>query len=328
MIRFAASLLLTGALLFSGAGASEEGIVLNLHSQAVVSGTNYTLGEVASVMTGSNTRPELEKIPLGLSPRLGYSETVTRAQIVKFIESHYPELRGRIAWRGSRAVAVRGRGMRYDKQNLIAAAHDFLYAHLAPGFERLELTPVGKLDDLYYPAGALVVVQRVNAAGRLKRICVWLDASVDGAHYRTIPVWFGVRAYKTVWVAKTDLAARQRLTPQDVVAEQRDIAGIPGAILAGFEPVQSVWVKRPAMAGSVLLAENVEEIPPVRRAQAVRVKVISGKVELETRGVALQDGKIGQRVQIARQDNAETFFARVQGEGTVLIDGRTCDVCN
>jgi len=323
MTRFISALTLVFASLFLTASAHEEVIVLKLHSQASVLATSYTLGEVASVMADSDLKSELEKMPLGIAPRLGYAEVMSRAQILKFIESHRPELRGRIGWQGSKSVTVRSRGVQFDKQNIIAAAHDFLYARLAPEFERVELTPVGKIEDLYHAAGALAVVPRINDAERLnRRMCVWLDVAIDGEHYRSMPVWFAVRAYKTVWIAKNDLPVRHLLTVSDFAAEQRDIAGISGAVFVGSSDLHSAWLKRPIMAGAVFLRENVEEIPPVRRAQNVRVKVISGKVELETRGIALQDGKIGQRVQIARHDNAKTYFAQVQGEGMVLIDER------
>jgi len=321
MSRFISLSALIFASLLLPASANEEVVVLKLRAQAGVSATNYTLGEVAAVMANSDLKSELEKMPLGIAPRLGYPEAVSRARILKFIESRHPELRGRIGWQGGKSVTVRSIGVQFDRQNIIAAARDFLYARLTPEFEPVEVTPVGKIDDLYHPAGAFAVVPRINDAERLnKRMCVWLDVAINGEHYRSIPVWFAVSAYKTVWVAKNDLPVRHVITADDFAAEQRDIAGISAAVFS--DDLNSVWLKKPMTAGAVFLTENVEQIPPVRRAQDVRVKVISGKVELETRGIALQDGKIGQRVQIARHDNAKIYFAQVQGEGMVLVDGR------
>lgn len=323
-----AALVMCALLISLPVHAQVGAITVRLHAQAHLAKAQYTLGDVAQISGGAESPDSIHStdvaalaaITLGVAPRMGQAQAVQRTEIARVIERHRPDLRGRIRWDGAQAVTLRSQGLRYDGRELLAAARGFLQERLAPDFERVELTPVGKIEDLYYPQGELSVTARLGQAALHKRMCVWLNLSVDGRPYRSVPVWFAVQAYRPAWVAKSALAGQQAVSAQDVVQETREVAAFADAI-----PAAQGWtgmrLKRPLAAGEVLRQRDLEPVPAVIRAQDVRVRVAAGAVAVETQGKALADGHIGDRIKIASPRN-EAYFGRVVGEGLVLIEGK------
>lgn len=295
-------------------------ITVHVQTHANISKIHYTLGDVAKIV-GDEDLTALAGLILGIAPRMGHAQVVQRTDIARLIERNRPELRDRIRWAGAQAVTVRGEGSRYDGRRLQAAAMAYLQARLAPDFARIELTPVGRLDDLVHPFGALSITPRLCQVALSKRMCVWLDVRIDGRPYRSLPVWVAVQAYNPVWVVKRALEAQQVVNPEDVMQEVREIAGITDAL-----PTNRRWdawrLRRPVAVGEVLRERDLQRVPAVSRAQDVRVRVAAGAVAVETQGTALADGRIGDRVKIVSPKNQMTYFGRVVEQGVVLVEGK------
>jgi flagella basal body P-ring formation protein FlgA len=69
----------------------------------------------------------------------------------------------------------------------------------------------------------------------------------------------------------------------------------------------------------VLDQSSVGVEPDVVAQQGVRITARSGAVVVEARGLALQNGRMGQRVQVINLASGDTLAARVTGARTVEI---------
>jgi len=320
-------LMLATLALVPGMASAAPEITIHLKETVLAGDVRYTLRDISEVTTADlKIKRELERIEIGLSPRIGYTGLVTRAEVSKRLEIQMPTVRGHIVWSGSDVIRVRGVGREIQAEKLVAQAGEYLATQLRQllgDVGRIEIEKVGTVDELNVPTGTVSVVTRTAANQQLKqRMCVWLDVQVNGQVYRTIPVWFGVRAYRPVLVARQSIDVRSTVRAEDFIVEDRDVAGVSGKVARVSEDFRDLWTRRPIMIGEVVTSDSLEERPLVQSGRNVRVTIVSGPVRIDTSGVAQMDAKLGDDVTIRNMASKETFTARVVQENTVEVNGR------
>ena len=149
---------------------------------------------------------------------------------------------------------------------------------------------------------------------------VWLDITIDGRGWRSLPVWFDVKALQHVWVARTGLRAGAALQAEDVQAAWLDAATLAALPLPAEAPLDGLRLRRAVDAGAALTAAAVEPRPAVQRDRPVEVRVEVGAVRLQTAGIALGDARLGEMVKV--RTGKEPFTAVVVAEGAVRVDTR------
>lgn len=292
-----------------------------LRKEVSVADGPVTLGDVADVKGGASPVRQLEAIRLGVAPRMGESITMKRASIEQAIRAAVAGREQAIEVAGQ-AVTVRGKGVRFERERLIAVAEAHLRQALAAEQVRLELAPVGIIEDLYHPGGQVEVKSGTRGKIRMAaRVPVWLDVVVDGKWRKTLPVWFAVHAYKPVLVARRSLPARTMVSADDLVAEERDVARLAGKPAATGALARDGWLRRAVVQGAVLTEGDITAVPAVKRKESVKVTVARGPIRVETIGVAAADGHVGDIIPVEKINGAKGYLARVTADGAVQVDG-------
>jgi flagella basal body P-ring formation protein FlgA len=324
MSRYGLACLIGMALASSGAPCLAETASVRLKQQAELSTATYALGDISEIASAdARLERRLAATPVGKTPRIGYAETVQRRTIADLIERGDPQLRAAIRWEGAEAVTVRGRGQKVSVDALLRAAVGALYAAVGNAVPHLEVDLLSNLENIHVPAGALRITPRIQPHPALsKRMCVWLDLQVDGKDYRTVPVWFAVKAFQPALVARVPLRAGDAPRLQDFATETLDVTTFGSAPLARDAPLDAVRLRKPLDAGMPLLAAHVEERPPVARNQPVEVRVTLGSIQIEIAGVALSDARLGEVVKVRNPASNDSFPATVIADGKVLIQAR------
>lgn len=206
------------------------------------------------------------------------------------------------------------------EQRLLDAAAAALFAAQGGG---LEARPVGPIDALAAPAGAIALQARVPEGTTLaRRMVVNVDVVVDARHWRTLPVWFAVQAWRPVWVARAPLIPGQSAGAESFYAERREVTAFASPPLLADRPLDGLRLRSAMTAGAVLTAAQVEPRPAVARNQSVDVRVNAGPVELQTVGMALGDARIGELVRVLNPMSNESYAARVVANGLVVAGDR------
>lgn len=314
--------LLLAACLLLPAAAGATGVPdpaclrLELLAEATVPGTVYRLGDVArSAGQGCAASEALE---LGRTPRPGYWAHVTRQQIAARLEREWPGARRALHWRGADTVRVAPLGEAVAGARVARVAEAALRSELVARYARVEIAPVDAPDELLVPAGR-VVLRAADLAGVTpsRRLAVWVDVEVDGRHYRSVPVWFGVSAWSRALAVVRDLESHHVLEPGDLGETVVDVAvlGHPPVVDPALATGQRL--RRPLAEGDVLLAAHVEPAPMVQRGTLVDVFARSGHVVLRAKGQAQSDGDLDQRILVTNPKNGERYAAIVVGQGQV-----------
>lgn len=295
-------------------------IVIALRDQVQISAAHIQLGDVAEIRGANEAqRVQLATMKIGPAPRLGTGRVVQQKEISRFLQ-HYASKEWFIV-EGSETRVTRPVAM-YSGAQFADAARNQLLAHLTrarPDFSKIEVTVVSTPESLPAPAGpARIVVRQIQGDGLGKRVSVWVDLEVNGAVYRSVPVWLSVSAYRPVVVAQRGYAFREPLTTAGFVVEEREIAGVRGALLDA-SAVANARSRRTIAAGAIVVAADVEPAPSVLAEQEVDVRVVSGSVAIDTRAIAEQEGSLGDIIRVRNPASTATYMARVVGSGKTQV---------
>jgi flagella basal body P-ring formation protein FlgA len=322
MVRVARVLAVVIAVPTLGTAHAAADITLVLRERVVVERDHVSLGDVAEVRTeDAELKRILSAVELG-GASIHSARLYSRTAMTTLLKPHVDV--ALIFWDGAHRVSVNRKSDTLGGDVLVSTAREYLSRTLRerdPSLTRLEID-AEVLEAVRVPTGSVTVTPKsVQGTTRSKRMCVWLDIEVNGEVHKHMPVWMNVSAYKQVHVTARALAAREAVVGADFTLEERDVSGFIGDTLP-TPSVAGLRVRRALPAGTVARTGDFEAQPAVARNQEVDVRVTIGSIQLETKAVAEQDGKIGDWIKLRNPSSNESFVARIVQAGLVWVSGR------
>ncbi|RKP48412.1 flagellar basal body P-ring formation chaperone FlgA [Trinickia fusca] len=312
--------------------AASTRIAIALTGEAQVRRAQVTLGDIAHVEAGdAATRASLEALPLGSAPLAGETAELTRATLARWIALRLGIAPADIVWRGAQASRISVAARTVTGELVARQASETLRAWLARDGARIDLNVAQTPHDLTVPVGTLELKPRrlsdtaSDAALLARHMSVWVDVWVDGRFVRTVPVSFDVSVTAPAYVATEPLKAGQTLDGSAV--EVRDVQW-SGRSAPPMRPsdndeahtsMAALRLRRPLETGDVLTARTVETTPLVARGDWAMLSESHAGVRLESRAEVLEDGRLGDRVQVRLRHAKSAITARVTGAGTVEV---------
>lgn len=150
-----------------------------------------------------------------------------------------------------------------------------------------------------------------------RRMVVWVDVRQAGVTLHSVMVPVSVQAVMPGWLASHDLPSGTRLTSSMLRQADVDVAGNGQAAWHG-EP-EGLVLRTPLMAGHYLVNGQAAAPYAVERGERVTLAHTLGAVEVVASALALQDGEVGQHVQV-RADGAQgPVLGKVVAPGRVEL---------
>ena len=212
-----------------------------------------------------------------------------------------------------------------DSSGIVAARAELLHRLRAsrPDLDRIDLTVIRPADSHSASAGRSVIpANAVQSEVLARRMCVWVQRRRAGHTAGSVPIWFSVRAFRSVLVTQRSRNARDSLVADDVAVEERDVASFSDIPLALDADLARIRLRRSVSTGHVLLKSDLEETPPILQGQEVVVEVKQGSVAIETRALALREARLGELVMLQNETSHETYTAQVVGAGRAEVVDR------
>ena len=230
---------------------------------------------------------------------------------------------------------------RSDEQNVlppqaesptVTAARARLLDHLhrmRPDIQRFELTAIGHLrahptvgQDSTTARALAVSANAVHGDALSPRTCVWVAVGHGAKPAGSVPVWFGVKAFRSVLVSQRNRGARDVVDASDFTVEERDVAPLGGVPLEIDSNLTQMRARRVISSGHILLKGDVEPMPQILRGQEVTVEVKYRSVDIETSAVAMREGRLGESVTLQNPGSHMVYAARVVGQGRAVVIDR------
>jgi len=295
-------------------------VTIELRAEVEAAQRQVRLGDVAYLRTTDlGTMQRLLALPLGEAPRAGSEAVLDRELLARWIRLRAgiaPEL---LLWEGAQRAVVRTPVQAVTPERIEGAARAVLEQWLSSRAVRFSVEAAGLRDSISLPPGrAELKVRPLPAGGQpASRMVVWVDAWVDGAFIRTVPVSFAVEAYGDAWVTVAPAPAGAALARPLLEQRQVSITDRRAAPLAAAADPAALQATRTLRAGDALTTQNTRTAAGVERGQWVTLKFSAGGLQLEGRAEALQEGEPGQTVRVRLAGATQPVEARVVERGRV-----------
>ncbi len=143
---------------------------------------------------------------------------------------------------------------------------------------------------------------------------------VNGMLVKTLNLPVIMKAYKEVLVAKVDIDREQQLTEENTIVKKVDCSEIIEYVLEQGSLKKEMTTKKPMKAGEVLDKRFIKVKPDVVRNTEVRVFFSSNDSLMVTiDAVALEDGLIGEWVNVENKNYKKIYKGKIIGENRVLV---------
>ena len=168
----------------------------------------------------------------------------------------------------------------------------------------------------------------IRPRGENKLGMVWFDVNVarEGRKPQSVPILAEVTLLKPVVVASRNINHGQQVSGRDVRLEERPFKRLDDAGVAELAAVVGMDARRAIHPGDMLRSRDVRMRPLVQRNQLVTLWSRAGGLIVQKTGRAMDEGTLGDVVQVRPDGAKETVFATVSGPATVSVDERTTQV--
>lgn len=224
------------------------------------------------------------------------------------------------AWLLAATLLIPGRVQGAERQHL-PAVHEAVIAFVQanhpvdaelrvvpdPLDRRLRLAPCERPLEAFWAPGSASVGH------------VTVGVRCDGARPWKLYVPTRVKLMREVVVAARPLARGQRLSREDLALDRRDVGRLRTHATTDPEPLVGYVLTRPVPAGRVLDSGLLEAPVLVERGRRVRMAVEGAGVTITMSGVALEDGALGDTVQVRNPASRRVVEGVVVGAALVRL---------
>lgn len=219
------------------------------------------------------------------------------------------------------AAGAMPHAQRVPAADILRAVEAAVADRLASSGSTARLQAVGRIRDQQVPAGSLRI-EVGDAAGRWPRehVAVPVRLWVDGRPIRSLTIRAEMHDPRVVPVYEGDYATHQAAAAVHVVLREVDMICCADGKPADVAALSSARLRHAVRTGKPALQSDFESMPEVLAQEPVTIEVSRGAVRITTTGVALDDGRIGERIPVRPERSRVAVSSRVVGKERVAID--------
>jgi flagellar basal body P-ring formation protein FlgA len=181
----------------------------------------------------------------------------------------------------------------------------------------------GVRDQSLPPGRVVPEVGAVPGRWPRARVGVPVRLSVDGRTIRIVTAWVETTDPRRVLTYTQASSAKSAAEGLHLSIAEVDMTCCIGTPVAQTDSLEGLRLRRAVRAGEPVLASDFETLPDVSERDQVQIVVARGDVRIRTVGIALADGRIGQRVTVRPDLSERAVSALVVAKKQVLIDEAT-----
>lgn len=164
-----------------------------------------------------------------------------------------------------------------------------------------------------------IVVDPIGAVGS-ERVLVRARLVADERIVAEQSLSVMVEVRRPVVMLLHDVARGQVLMASDLVCEAQWVRPTGFQTFSSVEEAAGTAARKRISGGSILRSEDIELPVLVKRGELVTVVCLSNGVAIQTLARSRADGRLGELIELRRDGSSESFTARVDGRGRVVID--------
>lgn len=147
-----------------------------------------------------------------------------------------------------------------------------------------------------------------------------IAAESGGKEYARLWIKAEVRVFDEVVVSSQPLASQEIVKGNDVRLERREISGLQARPFYRIDDVVGQQVARAIPVNETLTQKRLERPTVVRRGSAVVLVYETGTLRVETPGIAEDNGRTGELIQVKNSASGKLLRGRVLDGRMVRVD--------
>ncbi|MDY0191436.1 MAG: flagellar basal body P-ring formation chaperone FlgA [Desulfuromonas sp.] len=304
--------LILGILISAGSAIALEVTVL---PAVVVNSEQVYIGDVATIVPASQ---RLSTKQITRAPALGQQLTINRDQIKQVLTQNGISA-AEIKFSGATAVTVKRDSLVITAQRIQRDIDSYLHdvQHRTPETQ-FKFTMQGNINDITVPAGNLQVEVIPSNPAVIGSRRFTLIYSVDGRTVRNQSVSGKLEVLSNVVVVQRNLRRGSIVKSDDVRLVTVDIGKVDQPFFS-LDEVVGKKVVRSMRSGEVVEAQNLDYPPLVKKGAFVKLVARRGQMVLTATGVAMEDGKMAEFIQVRNSASQKDVLAKVIGLDQVEV---------
>ncbi len=300
-----------------GYGAASDLVLIEISTDARVNDREYLLKDIARITAPGMMKEVLENFSMGFSPSIGAVKRESGTRLASKLKS--------ISWlpptaeiRFPDAVFIKRIGQEVSLDRLSAVYHDYIKERA--GSHSFEIRAFKVRGTGLYPLGEIDLSVRSRRNRDIKgRVSLSADVLVDGVSHGRVSMTGYVDLYDKVVCATRNLSRGEILESRDLCLKRINVSTIPDNYLTCMDVPVGMRMKQ-NLASNGFLRENMFEDPPlVNRGDNVVLVVRKGNMRIVATGVADQEGRLGDQIQVNNLTTNRVVSGRISGPKTVDV---------
>lgn len=219
------------------------------------------------------------------------------------------------------AVGAPAQAQRVPATDIVHAVELAVAERLKSAGSTARLQATGRVEDQQVPAGQLRI-EVGQTAGRWPRehVAVPVRLWVDGRPIRSLTVWGEMHDIRTALVYAGDYPAHEMQTAVRFASASVDMICCAGEVPADRDEIGGTRLRHSVRTGQPVLRSDFEQMPDVLAQEQVTIQVSRGLVRVTTTGIALDDGRIGDRIPVRPDQSRVAVPSLVVAKERVTVD--------
>ena len=300
---------------FTSSLVSGENIVISLRNDVSLEGNDILLGDIADI-SGDNTPfiSALERMYIGAIPGTNSGKrNFTHAEIMLRMRELGLET-DNVIFEGSDISIVHPSLQTITGAQAVNVVEAFIRRYMPWDDNDVIITPTRKSEDVNVVKGKVnfdvIPISKKQYIGKV-RYCLVIN--VDGKIQKNIDVFFEITVFKKVIMAIQSIKRDEMLTPRNVRLVRREIKSNSIDALSDASEVIGMVASRNIQPQDVIKASYIKMPYLVRRKEMVKVSLKAGALNIQTTGIAAENGCLGEYIKIKNLESKKVFFGKVIG---------------
>ncbi len=295
-----------------GSAFSAVPITVQVHDEATVAGDNVLMGEIAEV------QGKLHDASVCTSPMPGMTRKISRDQVIIAIRrAGVPD--GSIKLICPKSISITRASQTVSGHTLFECAKDALSEN--DTFQgKVEFQPVRLPADQCVPVGNLELRAK-NGAARVRKGYngMPVEIVIAGKVYRTVHVTVTAKILIPVLVATKSITCASELCADNTAVEDRDVTNAPDDFVTADQIPDRAIAAVAISEGAIIRKRWITKPPAIHSGDSVSVVVENGRIRVSSKGIAAQNGRIGDRIKVKLTGDASAVSGIVAAPGIVKI---------
>ena len=208
-----------------------------------------------------------------------------------------------------------------EPERIRAAVHGYIVQHAPWAADQLTVKKINFNRPVRLPKGKIgLQVAAPKHTDWLGAIGFSVGVTVNGKKVTQLIVPANIEVWSDVVLTSKPLGRFQPIGPDDLHVKKMDLARVSSNAVVDINHVVGSRAKRPIAANCVLRKDLVEMPPSVKRGDLVSVVAESAHLKISIKGMAKEDGRIGDRIKIVNIRSKRSIYALVVDDRTVRVE--------